>query len=97
VTEITAPGATPDQPVFMKMIRDDDGFKWGNIVVMLGVTVLSGYLASRSQRWGSSPDLQTAVRMRAARLGEELGGRITRAGVALSIASSRAYDRARPV
>jgi hypothetical protein len=97
VTDITVPGSTADRPVFMKMIRDEDGVKWGNIVVMLGVTVLSGYLASRSQRWGASPDLQTVIRMRAARLGEELGGRITRAGVALSIVSSRAYDRARPV
>lgn len=97
MTDTSAPGSTPEQPVFMKMIRDEAGIKWGNIVVMLGVTVLSGYLASRSQRWGASPDLQTVVRMRAALLGEELGGRITRAGVALSIVSSRAYDRARPV
>jgi hypothetical protein len=96
VNEI-ARGSTPETPVFMKMIRDEDGIKWGNIMIMLGVTVLSGYLASRSQRWGSSPDLQTAVRMRAAQAGEKLGVQITRAGVALSIASSRAYDRARPV
>lgn len=92
-----APGSTKDVPVFMKMIKDEDGIKWGNMIIMLGLTVLSGYLASKSQRWGSSPDMATALKMRAAQAGEKIGGTITRAGVAVSIASSRAYDRARPV
>jgi hypothetical protein len=91
------PGSTKDEPVFMKLIRDEDGIKWGNMLVMLGLTVLSGYLASKSQRWGSSPDVATALKMRAALAGEKIGNEITRAGIALSIASSRAYDRARPV
>jgi hypothetical protein len=91
------PGTSKDAPVFMKLIRDDDGIKWGNMVIMLGLTIVSGYLAAKSQRWGSSPDLSTMVKMKVAQLGEQLGNEITKAGVALSIASSRAYDRARPV
>jgi hypothetical protein len=92
------PGSSKDQPFFMRLVYDeDDAIKWGNVLVMLGLTVLSGYLAARSQRAGSMPDTAAMIRMRIARAGEQLGGQITRAGVALSIASCRAYDRERPV
>lgn len=91
------PGASRETPVFMKLVRDDDGIKWANIVIMLGVTVLSGYLAAKSQRWGAKPDLTSLVKMRIAAAGEKLGNEITKIGVSLSIASARAYDKARPV
>jgi hypothetical protein len=90
-------GGSKDNPIFMKLIRDDDGVKWGNIVVMLALTVVSGYLATKSQRAGSKIDFEREVKMRVAMFGEKLGNEITRAGVKLSLASSRAYDKARPV
>jgi hypothetical protein len=39
----------------MRLVRDDDGKpKLGNILIMLALTVASGYLASKSQRAGAS-------------------------------------------
>lgn len=39
----------------MQLVRTDAGkVRWGSILLMLGLTVLSGYLASKSQRLGSS-------------------------------------------
>jgi hypothetical protein len=50
----------------MKLVRDGDGqVQWGKIVVMLALTVVSGYLASQSQRAGARPDLVKQAKMRA--------------------------------
>jgi hypothetical protein len=39
----------------MQLVRTGDGqIAWGRILVMLGLTVVSGYLASKSQRAGAS-------------------------------------------
>jgi hypothetical protein len=58
-------GASPDNPVYFRFLRDEDNaLDWKKIVVMLGLTVLSGYLATQSQRAGSSPDQMKAARMR---------------------------------
>lgn len=86
---------TQENPVWMRLIHDDEGVKWGNVVIMLGLTALSGYIAARSQRAGSNPDLGTEIRLRIAAAGEYLGNEITKLGVALSMTSARAYDRAR--
>ena len=96
MSEIT-PGGSKEAPIFMRLVRDDDGVKWVNVVIMLGLTILSGYLAAQSQRKGSSIDFNTQLKMRVAKAGEGLGNEITKLGIAISIASSRAYDRARPV
>lgn len=94
---MTTPGTSKEQPVFMRLIQDDDGVKWGNVLVMLGLTIASGYLAAKAQRAGAQPDAAAMLRMRIAQIGEKLGVKITEAGVALSMAASRAYDRERPV
>jgi hypothetical protein len=45
---------TQDNPVYFRWFRDkDDKPDWGKILLMLGLTVVSGYLAAKSQRWGS--------------------------------------------
>lgn len=94
---MTEPSGTRDNPVWMKIIHDEDGIKWANLIVMLGLTALSGYLAARAQRAGSNPDLGVELRLKIAAAGERLGNEITKVGVALSISSARAYDRARSV
>jgi hypothetical protein len=39
----------------MRLVVGDDGaIRWQRIVIMLAVTIASGYLASRSQRWGAT-------------------------------------------
>jgi hypothetical protein len=44
-----------EQPLYMKLIANDDGqVQWKRIVIALAVTALSGWLASSSQRWGGS-------------------------------------------
>ena len=91
------PGTNADNPVFMRLIKDEDGIKWGNIVLALALTAASGYLASQSQRLGAKVDVNTIIKMRVAAAGERLGNEITKLGVSLSIVSARAYDRARPV
>jgi hypothetical protein len=87
------PGTNADNPVFMRLIKDEEGIKWGNIVLGLVLTAASGYLASQSQKL----DVNTIIKMRVAAAGERLGNEITKLGVALSIVSARAYDRARPI
>lgn len=38
----------------MRLVVGDDGApRWDRIALMLAVTIASGYLASRSQRWGA--------------------------------------------
>lgn len=50
----------------MKLVRDGNGqVQWGRIAVMLALTVVSGYLATQSQRAGSNPDLIRQAKMRA--------------------------------
>jgi hypothetical protein len=82
----------------MKVIRSDAGeVQWARIALMLALTVVSGYLATRSQRLGSRPDLEVQAKMRVALAEQKAGAALCRAGCALSVAGARAYDRARPV
>jgi hypothetical protein len=47
----------------MRMVTGDDGsVKWGRIVLALALTVASGYLASKSQRWGSGEGVPPRAR-----------------------------------
>jgi hypothetical protein len=65
---LPVPGGDKDTPIFMKMVRADDGeIRWGRILVMLGLTILSGYLATASQRARAQPDMLRTARMRALR------------------------------
>jgi hypothetical protein len=49
----------------MKIILDEEGkISWKKIVIMLAVTALSGYIATQSQRAGSSADFARQLKMR---------------------------------
>jgi hypothetical protein len=92
------PGATRETPVYTKMLRDDkDQVDWGRVVVGLGLTVLTGYLAAKSQRWGSNADLGSLIKMKLASLGQDLGQDLCRIGCQLSRKCAKAYDNARPL
>jgi hypothetical protein len=54
-----------NNPLYFRILRDDkDNFDLAKIVVALGLTVLSAYLATQAQRAGSGPDQLKAARMR---------------------------------
>jgi hypothetical protein len=94
---MTEAGTSQENPIWMRFVKDEEGIKWGNIILALALTAASGYLASQSQRLGSKPGVQTLLKMRIFNFGERLGNEITKVGVAVSIASARAYDRAKPI
>jgi hypothetical protein len=59
------PGSNPESPFYVRWVTDEDGgIRWGRIALMLALTVASGYLASKSQRWGSGA-AQVPLRARA--------------------------------
>jgi hypothetical protein len=62
--ETVTPGASPQVPLYMKIVHTDQKLDVGKIVLLLGVTVISGYLASQSQRAGSDADFAKTLRMR---------------------------------
>jgi len=52
---ITALANSPEHPFYVRWVTGDDGsIRWDRVVLALALTVASGYLASKSQRWGSS-------------------------------------------
>jgi hypothetical protein len=58
-------GSTRDNPVYFRFLRDDENnLDIKKVLVMLALTILSGYLAVQSQRIGSSPDQLRSARMR---------------------------------
>lgn len=60
----------------MRLVRGDDGeLRWDRILLMLALTIVSGYLASSSQRLGSHPDQLRETRMRLHLAGEKLAGK----------------------
>lgn len=87
---------TVDRPLFVKLVVDDDNKpRWGNILVMLGVTILSGWLASQSQRAGANPDATKQLRMKVARAEITIGHRLQRVGRSIEDAGWTAYESAR--
>jgi hypothetical protein len=60
----TDPGTSPDHPLYFRILRDDqDQLQWSKIVIALGLTVLSAYLAAQAQRGASSPDQLRSAKM----------------------------------
>jgi len=58
-------GSTPDNPVYFRFLRDDTNkLDLRKVLMMLALTALTGYLAARSQRYGSNPDSLKTARMR---------------------------------
>lgn len=56
-------GSAPEHPLYIRWVTDDDGgIRWGRIVLALALTVASGYLASKSQRWGSGEGVPPRAR-----------------------------------
>lgn len=51
----SAPANSPEHPFYVRWVTGDDGkVRWDRVVLALALTAVSGYLASRAQRWGSS-------------------------------------------
>lgn len=88
-------GSAADAPIWMKLVRDEDGIKWGNILVMLAVTVASGYLATRAQRAGSSADAGRELKMNLARKTVTIGSRLERLGRDIQERGWAVYEQAR--
>lgn len=88
-------GSAADAPLFMRLVRDDDGVKWANILVMLAVTVVSGYLATKAQRAGSNPDSARELKMKVARAQITMGSKIVRLGQRVEETGWKAYEQAR--
>ena len=89
-------GSSPEQPLYFKWVRSDDGqIRWGRILLMLGVTVLTGYLSVQSQRAAASPDFNRQLRMNLAHRKITLGVKVQRAGKQLEDAGWAAYEKAR--
>lgn len=89
-------GATPEQPLYFKWVRDADGqVNWGRVALMLGLTVLSAYLSVKTQRTASSPDFTREIRMGLAQRKITLGVKIQRAGKRLEDAGWAAYEQVR--
>jgi hypothetical protein len=88
-------GETPGNPVYFKFVRDDnDQLDWTKILIMLGITVVSGYLAAKSQRWGaeeSNPVLTVKMKLAQKRIG--LGHKLQVVGRSIEEAGWEAYER----
>lgn len=92
------PGSSPDYPVYFKWVRDENGdVSWGKILLMFGLTVVSGYLAAKSQRVGSSAvDPVTTLRLKLAQRKIKAGVDMQRRGHALEESGWSTYDSIRP-
>lgn len=89
-------GASPEQPLYFKWVRDADGkVNWGRVLLALSLTALSAYVSVRAQRAGASPDGIRTMRMSAAQKQISMGVRIQRAGKRVEEAGWRAYEASR--
>ena len=95
VSSAVADLGTRENPVYFRWFRDeDDKPDWGKIILMLGITVVSGYLAAKSQRWGSAADDPVRqVKMRVAQKQITLGARLQRVGRVVEEHGWSAYER----
>lgn len=92
--EISSPVlGTETNPVVFKWFRDeDDRPDWGKILLMLGLTIASGYLAAKSQRWGSSSSNPVReIKMLAAQKQITIGSRLQRLGQSIEESGWRHY------
>jgi predicted transcriptional regulator len=64
----TVPGVTKEHPLYFKLMSEPIKMDWKKIGVMLAITIISGYVASQSQRMGSSPDIIRTAKMRALKM-----------------------------
>jgi len=56
-------GESAERPVYVRWVTGDDGgIRWGRVALALALTVASGYLAARSQRWGSAQGVPAKAR-----------------------------------
>lgn len=93
--DIKPAGSAADAPLWMKLVRDDDGVKWGNILVMLAVTIASGYLGVRAQRAGSNPDAARELKMTLARKLVYVGSKLERLGRDIQETGWAKYEQVR--
>jgi hypothetical protein len=89
-------GTTPEQPLFFKWVRDEQGqVNWGRVVLALALTVATAYLSVQTQRSASSPDFARSARMGLAQKKITAGVKIQRIGKAVENAGWAAYEAAR--
>ena len=50
----TVPGVTKEHPLYFKLMSEPIKMDWKKIGVMLAITIISGYVASQSQRMGNA-------------------------------------------
>jgi hypothetical protein len=71
----------------MRLVTTEGKTDWRKILLMLAVTALSGYLATKSQRAGGAIDVERTLKMRAAHAGSTaawmVANRAQRAAAAL--------------
>jgi hypothetical protein len=60
----TVPGVTKEHPLYFKLMSEPIKMDWKKVAVMIVLTAISGYVATQSQRMGSSPDVIKTVKMR---------------------------------
>lgn len=91
-----AAGSSAEEPLFFKWVHnEDDSINWAKIILMLGLTVLTGYLSVQSQRAASSPDFNRTIRMGLAQKKITLGVKVQRIGMRLENAGWTAYEQLR--
>lgn len=88
-------GATADQPLYFRWVRDDQGIQWDRLVLALALTALTAYVSVKSQKAAASPDFERSLRMGLAQRKITLGVRVQRAGKRIEEAGWAAYEAAR--
>lgn len=89
-------GTTREQPLFFKLVHDDDGkIHWGRVILTLGLAAATAYISMSSQRAAASPDLRRTIIMATARKRITFGMQLQRAGRAVEEAGWAAYEAAK--
>lgn len=70
------PGVTKEHPLYFRIIAADN-IDWRKIILMLGITAISGYLATQSQRVGSNPDFVRTIKLRGLRKVSDISWKIS--------------------
>ena len=61
---MNTPGVTKEHPLYFKLMSEPIKMGWKKVAVMIVLTAISGYVATQSQRMGSSPDVIRTAKMR---------------------------------